>query len=220
MVYAHTPTGSWLFVKPPQYVEEDSFGVPPEEPTFKLIGNTTDINPVPNVGKSIDQGLGKRDILSQTGLTEKYTAAFRWKPQTQLDYAKYGVNLANESSPAGNNAASVTIAWSKLVNGTEKLFALTGVRTDKVSVEVSKDGGVMIGQDIKAVDFEFNQTDLSGIGIVTPTYVSSIPTTPTMTSKSGGLTPLQVDTGGGMTTRETNRFKIDVNQNIAEPCDP
>ena len=213
MVYAYTPTGSWLFKKPPQFVVETTPGVPPASPTFQLIGNVTDLNPQPIVGKAADQGLGSRDLISQTGpLTEKYTAALRWKPQTQANFAKYGINLANEASPAGNNAESVTIAWSTLVNGVEKYFALIGVKTDKISLEVTKDGGVTIGQDIKALDMVYEENNLTSIGITTPTYVNSVPSTSTWTSRSGGLNPMTVE---GV-AREVRRFKIDVNQNVAE----
>lgn len=213
MVYAYTPTGSWLFKKPPQFVVETTPGVPPASPAFQIIGNVTDLNPQPIVGKTQDQGLGSRDLISQSGaLTEKYTAALRWKPQTQLNFAKYGINLANEASPVGNNAESVTIAWSTLVNGIEKYFALVGVKTDKISLEVTKDGGVTVGQDIKALDMVYEESNLTSIGITTPTYVNSVPNTSTMTSRSGGLNPMTVE---GV-AREVRRFKIDVNQNVAE----
>lgn len=192
---------------------ESTPGVPPAIAAFAVIGNITDLNPQPIVGHAVDQGLGSRDPISMSGaLTEKYTAALRWKPQTTLNFAKYGVNLADESSPVGNNAESVTIAWSTLVDGVEKYFALVGCRTDKISLEVTKDGGVMIGQDLKCLDFIYAADDLTGIGITTPTYVNSVPSTPTMTSRSGGLTPMTIN---GV-AREVRRFKLDVNQNVAE----
>lgn len=212
MVFAYQPTGSWFFEKPPQFVENTTEGVPPASSTFALLGNVIDLNPQLMVGKSIDDGLGARDIISQTGLTEKYSASIRWKPQTSLAYAKYGFNLPNEGTPAGTNAADTTLVWSQLVDGTEKFYALVGIKIDKTSIEISKDGGVVIGQDVKALDYLFEADDLDDIGITTPTYINAVPSTPTMTSKSGGLEPLSIDGS----PRETNRFKVDINHNVQE----
>jgi hypothetical protein len=203
------PTAPWLFQKPPQYVEETSFGVTPASPVFKLMGSITGISPNIGITKEVVRSVGRRDPTTQTKMMEMFSGAFKYRPFAS-DFLKYGVNLPNESSPTGTNAASVTILWSQLINGVEKYFVLQGCKTDKISVEISKDGGVVVGQDLRWYKTTAFASSVAGTGITTPTYITSIPSTQPWSSLTGGANPFSIEG----TVLPVDRLKVDVNQNL------
>lgn len=214
MALGFTPTGHWLFKKPPQYIEETSFNTPPANPTFKLVGFLASITPAAAITKDEVRVVGSRDPVSQPKMTETYGLSLKWRPTNtgKMDFAKYGTNLANETTPAGTNAASVAIAWSFTVNGTEKYFIATGCKTDSISIEVTKDGGVNVSQELKCKQIRQHLTDLTSAGITTPTYITSFPVEDPWSSIDGGTAPFSIEG----TEWKTDRFKLDVNQNLAE----
>lgn len=213
MVLGFTPTGHWLFKKPPQYVEETSFNVPPASPTFKLVGDPVGTTPVASITKEIVRVLGNRDPVSQPKQTEAYSITIKYRPfnSTKFDFAKYGVNLANETTPAGTNAASVAIAWSLPIDGVEKFFIATGCKTNTIEIEVTKDGGVTISQELIAKQIRQHLTDLTTAGITTPTYVTTYPVEDPWASFDGGTAPFTIEA----TEWKVDRFKLTVNQNLA-----
>jgi hypothetical protein len=204
-----TPTASWLFKKPPQFVEEATFGVTPASPTFQIMGSITDISPNIGITKEVVRSVGRRDANTQTKMMEVFTGAFKYRP-FDTTFMKYGVNLPNDDTPAGTNAASVSIIWSQLINGTEKYFALQGCKTDKISIEVSKDGGVVVGQDLKWYKTSAFLADLTTLGVTTPTFVANTPSTQPWSSLTGGTDPFTIES----TVWPVDRFKLDVNQNL------
>jgi len=214
MVLNFTPSGHWLFKKPPQFIEETTYNTPPANPTFKLVGFLSSIVPNATITKDTTRVVGARDPVSQPKMTEEYSLSIKWRPSTtnKLDFAKYGVNLANETTPAGTNAASVAIAWSYTVNGTEKYFIATGCKTDSISIEVTKDGGVNVEQELKCKQIRQHLTDLTSAGITTPTYITSFPVEDPWSSIDGGTAPFTIEG----TEWKTDRFKLDVNQNLAQ----
>jgi hypothetical protein len=203
------PTAPWLFQKPPQYVEETSFGVTPASPVFKLMGSITGISPNIGITKEVVRSVGRRDPTTQTKMMEMFSGAFKYRPFDST-FMKYGVNLPNESAPTGTNAASVTILWSQLINGTEKYFILQGCKTDKISIEISKDGGVVVGQDLRWYKTLSFQSSVAAAGITTPTYITSIPSTQPWSSLTGGANPFTIEG----TVLPVDRLKLDVNQNL------
>lgn len=209
MPISFVPTAPWLFKKPPQYVEETSFGVTPASPVFKLMGSITGISPNIGITKEVVRSVGRRDPTTQTKMMEMFSGSFKYRP-FDSDFMKYGVNLPNDSSPAGTNAASVTILWSQLINNVEKYFILQGVKTDKISVEISKDGGVVVGQDLRWYKSLMYKADATSAGITTPTYVPSIPNTQPWSSLTGGADPFTIEG----TVWPVDRLKVDVNQNL------
>lgn len=214
MVLTFTPTGQWKFLKFPQYIEETTFNTPPANPTFKSVGFLSSITPNATITKEQVRVVGNRDVVSQPKMTEVYTLSIKYRPYNtaKMDFAKYGVNLANDATPAGTNAASVAVAWSLFVNGTEKFFIATGCKTDSISIEITKDGGVNVSQELKCKQIRQHLTDLSSAGITTPTYLSSYPSEDPWSSIDGGAAPFTVEG----TEWKTDRFKLDVNQNLAE----
>lgn len=209
MPISFVPTASWDILKPPQYVEETSFGVTPASPTFKIIGSLTGISPSIGITKDVVRSVGRRDPNTQVKMMEVFSGAIKYRP-FDSDFMKYGVNLPNDDTPAGTNSASVTIMWSQKINGVEKYFAFQGVKTDKISIEVSKDGGVQVGQDLKWYKTYAYQTDLTALGITTPTFVTTTPSTQPWSSLTGGTNPFTIESSPIL----VDRFKIDVNQNL------
>ena len=203
------PTAPWLFLKPPQYVEETSFGVTPASPVFKLMGSITGISPNIGITKEVVRSVGRRDPTTQTKMMEVFSGSFKYRPFAS-DFLKYGVNLPNDATPAGTNAASVTILWSQLINNVEKYFILQGCKTDKISVEISKDGGVVVGQDLRWSKTYMFQANATAAGITTPTYISTIPNTQPWSSLTGGANPFTIEG----TVWPVDRLKVDVNQNL------
>lgn len=214
MVLNFVPTGHWKFLKPPQYIEETTYNTPPAAPTFKLVGFLSSITPNATITKDTVRVVGARDPVSQPKMTEVYSLSLKWRPTNtgKMDFAKYGTNLANDTTPAGTNAASVSIAWSCTVNNTEKYFIATGAKTDSISIEVTKDGGVNITQELKCKQIRQHLTDLTTAGITTPTYITSFPVEDPWSSIDGGTTPFSIEG----TEWKTDRFKLDVSQNLAE----
>lgn len=206
-----TPTGAWRLIKPPQFIVETSYGVTPASGTWKLLGDVTGISPNFGIQKEVIRVIGKRTPVTQTKLMEVFAGALRYRPYNST-MMKYGINVANESSSSGNNAESMSIMWSMELNGTEKYFGLQGVKTDKISVEISKDGGVMVGQDYRWMASYLYADDLDDMGITTPTYLDmdDVPNTAPWTSLAGGSDPFSIES----VVIPTDRIKFDVNQNL------
>jgi hypothetical protein len=204
-----TPTAPWLFLKPPQFVEETSYGVTPAAPVFKLMGSITGISPNLGITKEVVRSVGRRDPTTQTKMMEVFSGSFKYRPFAS-DFMKYGVNLPNDSTPAGTNAASVTILWSQLINNVEKYFILQGCKTDKISIEISKDGGVVVGQDLRWSKTYAYQSNVTAVGITTPTYITTIPSTQPWSSLTGGASPFSIEGTNWL----VDRLKVDVNQNL------
>src|SRR5690349_8694296 len=99
-----TPTASWLFKKPPQFVEETSYGVTPASPTFQIMGSITDISPNIGITKEVVRSVGRRDANTQTKMMEVFSGSFKYRP-FDTTFMKYGVNLPDDDTPAGTNAA-------------------------------------------------------------------------------------------------------------------
>lgn len=214
MVLNFVPSGQWLFKKFPQYIEETTYNTPPASPTFKSVGQIQSITPNSSITKENVRVVGNRDLVSQPKMTEVYSLSLKYRPYNtaKMDFAKYGVNLANDTTPAGTNAASVAIAWSLNVNNVEKYFIATGCKTDSISIEISKDGGVNVTQELKCKQIRQFLTDLSSAGIITPTYLTTYPAEDPWNSIDGGISPFTIEG----TEFKVDRFKLDVNQNLAE----
>lgn len=214
MVLTFIPTGQWKFLKFPQYIEETTFNVPPANPTFKSVGQLQSITPNAATTKENVRVVGNRDLISQPKMTEVYSLSLKYRPYNtaKMDFAKYGVNLANDATPAGTNAASIAIAWSLTVNNTEKFFIATGCKTDSISIEVTKDGGVNVSQELKCKQIRQFLTDLTSAGITTPVYLTTYPAEDPWSSIDGGVAPFTIEG----TEFKVDRFKLDVNQNLAE----
>jgi hypothetical protein len=214
MVLGFIPTGQWKFLKAPQYIEETTFNTPPAAPTFKFVGQMISITPNATTTKENVRVVGNRDLVSQPKMTEVYSLSIKYRPYNtaKMDFAKYGVNLANDATPTGTNAASVAIAWSMTVNNVEKYFIATGCKTDSISIEVTKDGGVNVSQELKCKQIRQHLTDLTSAGITTPTFLTTYPTEDPWSSIDGGTAPCTIEG----TEFKVDRFKLDVNQNLAE----
>ncbi len=195
------------FVKPPQFVEETSFGVPPAAPSFQIIGSLQAMSPSIGIQKEVVRSIGERDPVTQAKMMEVFSGSIRYRP-FDTDFMKYGVNLPNG---AGTNEESVTIAFSIKVNGTEKFFAFSGVKTDRISIEIAKDAGVTISQDLRWATSTMYATDLTAIGITTPTWITTTPSTQPWSSLTGGADPFEIESTGW----PVDRFKCDVAQNLA-----
>lgn len=214
MVFNFTPTGSWKFVKPPQIIEETSFGVPPATSVFQLIGNVSEIVPNPGVEKESNRTLGTALISSQTKLmnTDTSTITFKIWPSLGPAFLKRCMNQANVSSPAGNNASSFTLVYSQLVNNVEKYTLMVGTKISTGSLEISKDGGAECTAEMQSYRIYEGLSNLTAQGITTPTYkqVSDYPAELPWSSLTGGIDPFTLD---GVAV-PTDRIKFDVNHNL------
>ena len=214
MVFTFTPTGSWKFVKPPQIIEETSFGVPPAAPAFALVGNVTELTPNAGIEKQSDRTLGTALISSQTKLMNTDTSSIGFKvwPSLGVDFLKRVMNPADPDAPAGNNGSSFTLAYSQKVDGTEVYTALVGTKISTGSLEISKDGGLMVNAEMQSYRIYEGLADLTSIGITTPTYkaVADYPAELPWSSLTGGVDPFTLDA----VSVPVDRIKFDVNHNL------
>jgi hypothetical protein len=214
MVFPFIPTGSWKFVKPPQIIEETSFGVPPASPVLQLIGNVTEIVPNPGVEKESNRTLGTSLVVSQSKLmnTDTSTITFKIWPSLGPAFLKRVMNEANPISPAGNNGSSFTLVYSQLVDNAEKYTAFVGTKISTGSLEVSKDGGAECTAEMQSYRIYEGLANLSSIGITTPTFkqVSDYPAELPWSSLTGGVDPFTLNA----VAVPTDRIKFDVNHNL------
>jgi hypothetical protein len=221
------PTGSWLFMKKPQFVEETTFGVLPLNngaagPTvFTSVGHLTEATKEPTPEQEMVRVLGSRDLFSCIKLGVDYAFSMSYRP-VSTGFMRYGTQLPDVATVAdpgpatarnGTNGVSISILTSALINGTEKFLIYKGCHTDSITVTVSRTGGVEVEQS-------FRCADITG-WIAEPTFspactYAADPTGDPWTSLTGGTTPLQIDTGSGNVEFKTDNFEYEVNQNLGD----
>jgi hypothetical protein len=208
---SYLPSGSWNFVKIPQFVEETTYGTPPASPTFVSCGAITDLALNADIGTIKNRQLGSRDIYQEVKTGEAYTVTLKYQPFNTM-FMKYGTESYN-SSATDNVAKSLTILWSQLINGVEYFYVLSGARTDKLEIAVTEPK-VEVTQTIigRALNVPSTTVSAASGGVITaPSYATPNPTTtPPWSGLTGGPTPLTMN---GI-AYDTITFKTTVSHNL------
>lgn len=203
MTFGFIPIGPWSIVKPPQYVEETTIGVPPAAPTFKMAGNLQTLA-VSRTDQVLDtRFVGSRDIGSSVQLGLEHGIDLSYIP-SDLTLMKYGTEYP---SGTGTSASSLTIVESVLLNGVEKYIEFLGCVCDKISVKISRAAGISVTQTFfakNAVDY----ASALAAPITTPTFG-----TPSTADPWTGITSGPDPLSWNAVTYPIREFNFDVAQN-------
>jgi len=126
------PTGGWLVVKHPQYVEETTYGVAPTNPAWLWTGVVEAFDPQPDMATILARQLASEDIRYQMKGPETHTLLIEYIPQN-VTLAKYGVNAAGGG--VGTIDKSLYILTSVKVGGqagTETYVEHAGCRFNNI----------------------------------------------------------------------------------------
>lgn len=205
---AYVPTGSWEYIKQPQFVEEVTYGtLPLANTTFTSCGLITEVTREFTIENEQYRILGNRDIQTQIKLGEQHTFSFKYRPTTaSTALMKYGIELPNAT---GTNAKSISILVSKRIDGVEKYKIFTGVKTASITIEITRASGVNITQNFKCK----NITEWGSVPVFTGTTTyATTPTDDPWTGISSGSNPLTIEGAN----YDTPRFSITVDQGLQE----
>lgn len=165
MTFGFVPIGPWSVVKEPQYVEEDSFGIPPANPTFKLCGNLSNLS-ISSTNQVLDTryvGPSARDISSSVQLGLEHSFDISYIP-SDLDFMHYGTDLVPICEEK-----SITLIEQVMLNCVPKYITFKGCVCDKISVKISRSAGMSCTQSFFAKD-AIDYTDQPPAPITTPNW--------------------------------------------------
>lgn len=208
-----TPTGPWYVEKPPQFIEEATYGVTPTDPTFVYCGPIVDMTHNHEVGYMDVRQIGFRDLYSQIQTGVDYSFDITYNP-IDNKMLNYGIAL-----PAGTGTVekSITLLISQLINGTEYYLIYRGCRCDSTDLEITSDSAVEVSQTWFAKELTINTTGIAG----TPTYVTKNDVTGVAvpwTNLDGTTTtasPLTWNFGGSPAVNtDVNSFSLSVSNNL------
>lgn len=191
-------------VKAPQWVEEATYGTMPASPTFSWVGleSQIDTNADPDLQKI--NAVAYEDVQAVLLGKEADVLKLTYYPQNST-FLKYAINSVNWTTPAGTIAASLSLLWSILLNGTENFMTANGCRPDSLKLSVSA------GQKLEA-DFELMAKQVNPAtttGPTTPTYAANPGGNPWNYSDEG-TTPV---TFGG-TNLDITKMEVDFKRNL------
>lgn len=201
---SYIPTGAYFFIKRPQYVEEATFGTTPTSPTFLSVGSMQDMTTNVDITNVKYRQLGSRDLYQVIKTGEVYGIVFKYQP-FNTNFLKYGTELWNASA-TGNIAKSMSIVWSQNINGVENFYLASGVRTERVEIDITETS-VMITQTLVAKNISTPSTTYPGTG--TPVYAATDVGNP-WTGITGGSLPLTINA----LTYDVTRFRVTISQNL------
>jgi len=204
MTFGFIPIGPWSVVKPPQYVEETTIGVPPASPVFKMAGNLSTLA-VSRTDQVLDtRYVGSRDVQSEVQLGIEHGIDLSYIP-SDITLMKYGTEYP---VGVGTSAASLCFVESVLLNGVEKYVEFLGCLCDKISVKISRAAGFSVTQSFfpkTAVDYAASLQ----APITTPTFG-----TPSAADPWTGITSGQDPLSWNGVTYPIKDFNFDVSQNV------
>ncbi len=202
MSYQRTFPGQ--IVKRLQYIEEATYGTTPSaSPVFISAGKIKRFlwNIDAQVQRYRTAGLRTVSDFLQTG--QLYSFEIEYSP-FETDLMAYGFNNPNG---AGTIEKSLSFAYSFLLNGVENFIFIKGVKTDSISVEVTKEM-VSVTQSFLCKEVSTPVSTANG-GLTTPTWASA-PTGIPWVGKNGGTDPFLYNA----VATDTPRFSCDVAWNL------
>lgn len=212
MVSAHNVTTKRDIVKELQYVVEgDSvadaslYGVTPDDSTFTLVGNNTEINIQPDVQHMDVSVLGSEDIIDAVKTQSLYAFTIRFNP---IDTAlwKYVWNASGGGTDSPDESLSFTYSFN--LNGTEYFQHMRGCRATSGTMNVAR-GVWECSMTFVAKDITVPATSTGDGG--TPVYQTSETSSSPIVHSDGGGNPF---TWNSVTYGERS-FSTTVTRNMA-----
>lgn len=202
---SYAPTGAYFFVKRPQYVEEATFGVTPTSPTFISVGSMNDMTMSADMTNIKYRQLGSRDLYQIIKTGEIYGIVFKYAP-FNTNFMKYGTEYWTAAA-TGNIAKSVSIVWSQNINGVENFYLASGVRTERIDIDILAEATISVTQTLVAKSITTPSAAYPGTG--TPVYAAVDSGSP-WTGITGGSLPLTINS----LNYDVTRFRVSVTQNL------
>jgi len=158
------PTGGWLVLKNPQYVEESTYGTFPTNPTMLWIGAVDDCRPRADMQSIMVPQVGSEDLKYILKGAETYTIELEYALQNST-FAKYATQA--QGGGAGTIDNSLSLLFSAKLGGqagTENYLQLLGSRMGSLTLSTR------VGELVKA------RCQLTGKALPVPTSSSPIGT--------------------------------------------
>jgi len=186
------PTTGAQVVKAPQYIEEGypatpaNYGVMPASPTFVWIGLNSQIEPSqdPDIQERIAVASEDVQAILQGKQADMIKLTFDVQSSTFL---KYAINAVNWTTPTGTVAATFSLLYSILMNGTENFITINGCRPNSLKLKVA--AGQNLTADMEVWGAFLNPPTVTGP--TTPTYATPVSTAP-WNFTDEGTTPVTI----------------------------
>ena len=211
-VSAHNVTTKRDIVKELQYVVEgDSvaspalYGAVPDDSTFTLVGNNSEINIQPDIQHMDVSVLGSEDIIDAVKTQSLYAFTIRFNP-IDTGLWKYVWNASGGGSDSPDESLSFTYSYN--LGGTEYYQHMRGCRATSGTMNVSR-GVWECSMTFVAKDITLPATSTGDGG--TPVYQTSETTSSPIVHSDGGGSPF---TWNSVTYGERS-FSTTVTRNMA-----
>jgi hypothetical protein len=191
-------------VKSPQWVEEAAFGTMPTSPSFNWVGIDAQVDTNSDPGLQEINAVGSEDVQATLIGKEEDVLKLTYNPQNST-FLKYAINSVNWTTPTGTIAASLSLLWSILLNGTENFMTAVGCRPNTLKLSVQ--AGAKLEAEFEIYAKQVNPATTTGP--TTPTYATNPATNPWNYSDEG-TTPV---TFGG-TNLDITKMELDFNRNL------
>ena len=129
------PSGGWLIVKNPQYVEEATYGsIPTASPTLLWIGSVDNVEPIADIGYQEIRKVGSEDPYAALKGKELDTLKLSFGVQSST-FLKYAITA--QGGGAGTIDASLSVLYSVKLSGTENYIIAQGCRPKSLKLSCS-----------------------------------------------------------------------------------
>lgn len=178
------PTGGYLVVKQPQYVEESTFGTTPAaSPILNWIGIIDNFDPTVDIQAQYIRQVGSEDAIKSILGKETYQAKLEYLLQNSA-FAKYATQA--QGGGAGTIDKSLSILTSVKIAGTENYIFLKGSRIKSFKLSGKPGEPLKASADIIAKQ---KTTPSTTHGLTTPTFATD-PATAPWNFNDGGANPV------------------------------
>lgn len=178
------PTGGYLVVKQPQYIEETTFGTTPTvSPTFNWIGIVDNFDPTADMQAQYIRQVGSEDAVKSLLGKETYQTKLEYLLQNST-FAKYATQA--QGGGAGTIDKSLSVLTSVKIAGTENFIFLKGSRIKTFTLSGKPGEAIKASADIISKQ---KTTPSTSHGLTTPTFATD-PATAPFNFNDGGANPV------------------------------
>jgi hypothetical protein len=198
-----TPSGGWLVVKNPQYVEEAAYGTFPTNPTMNWIGAVDNFDPKADMQSIMVPQVGTEDLKYILKGAEVYTVDMEFGLQTST-FAKYGIS--SQGGGAGTIDKSLSVLFSAKLNTVENYVQVLGSRIGSFTIS-SQTGQLTKAKcqlQAKAIPVPSSSSPIGSGSLATD------PATNPWTFYDGGANPVTI----GAVNPDVREFSVTFERNL------